>query len=69
MNNFEIRERIDDNNVRIRELMTPSDFVLNNDVAKLLEENKQLQNKCTHEFYKGVCIYCDKKEAQNDSIQ
>ena len=38
MNNFEIRERIDDNNVRIRELMTPSDFVLNNDVAKLLEE-------------------------------
>lgn len=63
MNNLEIRKQIDINNKTIASLMTPNSFVLNNTVANLLEENRQLQSLCNHEFEEGYCVYCDKEEA------
>ena len=62
MNNAEIRQRIDLNNKLIAQSMQPSSFTLNNTIAQLLEENRQLQSQCKHEFEDGFCIYCDKME-------
>lgn len=66
MTNQEIGEIIRENNERIEELMNPNQFVLNNTVAELLEENRALQEQCTHEFEDGFCIYCLKSEGSND---
>lgn len=62
MNNFEIKQRIDQNNKVIQELLTPSSFVLNNTISELLKENEELQKQCKHEFEDGYCIYCYKEE-------
>lgn len=62
MNNAEIRLRINLNNKLISQSMQPSSFTLNNTVAQLIEENRQLQAQCRHEFENGYCIYCDKME-------
>lgn len=62
MNNAEIRQRIDLNNKIISQAIQPNFFTLNNTVADLLEENRQLQAQCKHEFENGYCIYCDKME-------
>lgn len=62
MNNAEIRQRIDLNNKIISQTIQPNFFTLNNTVADLLEENRQLQAQCRHEFENGYCIYCDKME-------
>lgn len=62
MNNAEIRQRIDLNNKIISQTIQPNFFTLNNTVADLLEENRQLQAQCKHEFENGYCIYCDKME-------
>ncbi len=64
MNNIDIRKTIDFNNQRMVEMMQPNIFTLNNSVAQLLAENKQLQDICTHEFEEGYCIYCDKMEEE-----
>lgn len=64
MNGPEIRNRIDYNNKVIGELMTPNFFTLNNAIADLLTENRQLQEECEHEFLNGICIYCDKDEEE-----
>ena len=62
MNGQEIREKINENNRIIQEVMTPDIFTLNGAVSKLLKENKELQAKCEHVFKKGYCIYCDLAE-------
>lgn len=62
MTNDEIKKRIDSNNTVIEQVMTPNKFTLNNTIASLLKENKELQEQCTHEFKDGYCIYCYKKE-------
>ena len=58
MTNLEIKQRIDENNSIIEQLVTPNKFTLNNTVAKLLEENKKLQTQCQHNFINGYCEYC-----------
>ena len=55
MTNLEIKQKIDENNSIIEQLVTPNKFTLNNTVAKLLEENKKLQAQCQHNFIKGYC--------------
>ncbi len=64
MNTVQIKNSIDENNRIIRELMQSNAFTLNNCVAALLEENKQLQKQCPHEYENGYCIYCYKGEEQ-----
>ena len=59
MNGQEIREKINENNRIIQEVMTPNVFTLNNTISVLLKENRELQNKCEHIFENGYCIYCD----------
>ena len=66
MNGLEIRNRIDYNNKIIGELMTPNFFTLNNTVADLLAENRKLQDECSHEFFDGFCIFCDKLEEEEE---
>lgn len=58
MHNIEIKERIDSNNKLIEDLMKPNMFVLNNTIRQLLQENADLQKKCSHEFEGGYCLYC-----------
>lgn len=62
MNNFDIKNKIDENNKIIEECLSPNQFTLNNTIARLLQENKKLQSKCTHNFENGFCIYCYKEE-------
>lgn len=62
MGNLTIKEQIDRNNALIEKIMTPNVFTLNNTVADLLQENAELQKKCTHEFEDGYCVYCYKEE-------
>ena len=62
MTNLEIKQRIDENNSIIEQLVTPNKFTLNNTVAKLLEENKKLQAQCQHNFINGYCEYCHAEE-------
>jgi hypothetical protein len=66
MRGLEIKKRIDENNKIIESLMTPNIFSLNNTIADILSENRELQNNCDHEFEEGFCIYCYKEEGSND---
>jgi hypothetical protein len=58
MTNLERKEKIDLNNKMIENLLTPSQFTLNNTIRELLEENAKLQKECTHNFVDGYCEYC-----------
>lgn len=61
MNGIEIRKRIIENNKLIAE-QPHNIFVLNQKIQKLLDENRQLQELCPHEYDEtGFCIYCDKE--------
>lgn len=62
MNNFDIKNRIEQNNRLIEQLLTPNQFTLNNSVKNLLKENEELQKQCSHEFEDGYCIYCYKEK-------
>ncbi len=64
MTNLEIKQKIDENNSIIEQLVTPNKFTLNNTVAKLLEENKKLQAQCNHNFVGGYCKYCYAEEQE-----
>ena len=60
MDSNAIREKINENNLKIEELLAPSTFVLNKEIYELLKENEELRKQCVHEFDEmGVCIYCD----------
>ena len=43
MQGLEIKRKIDENNKIIESLMTPNIFSLNNTIAELLSENRELQ--------------------------
>lgn len=59
---FEIKLKIDQNNKLIDSLFQPNQFVLNNTIAKLLQENLELQKQCPHFFEDGYCKFCYKEE-------
>jgi hypothetical protein len=62
MTGIEIKEKIAANNKRITELVDPHRFVLNEEISRLLEENRQLRAQCSHKFEDGKCIYCAQEE-------
>lgn len=64
MTGFQIREKIDKNNAAISQSFRPNTFVLDTNIARLVEENKKLQQQCIHKFENGLCIYCDFKEEE-----
>ncbi len=61
-NQIQIKEKIDENNRIIESLLQPNQFTLNNTIAELLNENRELQNQCKHDFQDGYCIYCYKEQ-------
>lgn len=61
MSGPEIKERIEFNN-RVIEEASHSTFTLNKQAHAAMQENKELQKKCPHEFNElGYCIYCNAK--------
>ena len=67
MTQLEIRKKIDENNELMGKLLNPSQFVLNNCIAEILAENRELQKNCHHEFDEdGFCVWCDMMEEVND---
>lgn len=66
MSNQEIHEKIEANNDIIQSIMTPNVYTLNNTVAALIKENRELQKQCTHEFIDGYCHYCYLEEPGRD---
>lgn len=63
MTQLEIRKAIDTNNKIIDTLLTPNQFVLNNEIVRLLQENREYQKKCKHSFVDGYCEFCDMEES------
>ena len=61
MSGNEIKKRIEENDLII-ESQQKEMFILNEKVAKALEENRALRALCPHEYENGVCIYCRKEE-------
>lgn len=62
MSGDEIRKRIIENNKIIEQSLSPT-FILNRAVQQALNENKELQKICQHEYDDlGYCIYCDKEK-------
>ena len=57
MNGQKIRDKIDENNLKIQTLL--DNFVLNPEIQELLAENEELRAQCQHSFKNGVCEYCD----------
>ena len=60
MDGQEIRQKIDDINFQIKEILNK--FVLTEEIKKLAREKGALQAICSHEFKDGFCIYCDVSE-------
>ena len=56
----EIKLKIDQNNLEIELFLKPNQFVLNNKISELMQENASLQEQCPHNFQDGYCIYCYK---------
>lgn len=64
MTGEEIKLKIDQNNLEIEHFLRPNQFVLNNMVAELIDENSKLQAICPHSFKDGFCIYCYKQQEE-----
>ncbi len=62
MTGIDIKNKIDENNKVIENILSPNVFTLNNTVSQLLEENKRLQRQCRHKFEGKYCIYCYKED-------
>ena len=62
MSGKEIRNLIDINNKKIRELSET--FILTDEIKKLLDKNDELRSQCEHNFIDGVCEYCDAFEME-----
>lgn len=60
MNGNEIREKINNNNEKIRKLLDT--FMLTGEIKRLMEDNDELRKQCKHEYIDGVCKYCDEFE-------
>lgn len=60
MNGNEIREKINNNNEKIRKLLDT--FMLTSEIKQLMKDNDELRKQCKHEYIDGVCKYCDEFE-------
>jgi hypothetical protein len=58
----EIFTKIQVKKALIEDLIDPTAFVLNPEIAALEEEINELQNQCNHNYVEGVCEYCGKEE-------
>lgn len=60
----EIKIAIDANLATVQRLVEAGSgqFVLNERVLELLNENTKLAQMCEHEFKNGFCIYCSTKQ-------
>ena len=66
MSNKEIHEKIEANNDIIQSIMSPNIYTLNNTIAALIKENRELQKQCTHEFIDGYWRFCYLEEPGRD---
>lgn len=62
MSGIEIRQKIDENNEKIRKALDK--FVLTDEIQLLMKVNDSLRAKCQHHFVDGICEYCDSFEGQ-----
>lgn len=62
MTQQDIKNKINENNSKIKQLFFSDTFVLNSEMSELLKENEELQKICNHVFSDGFCIYCMKEE-------
>ena len=60
MTRDEIRNKVLFNEMKIKELLNPSIFILQPEVQVLEKEIAELQAQCKHEYVDGVCIVCGK---------
>lgn len=60
----EIREKVDNNNLKIREAVETKFFTLNDSVKVAIEDNYYLRSICKHEFEDGICKWCDAFEGE-----
>ena len=58
MTQYQIYQKIQENNALIKKSVQSDTFVLNEAVVKLLDENRALQKKCHHEFEDKTCKWC-----------
>lgn len=68
MTGEEINQKINENNDRIEQLLVAHNFILNTQVNELIQQNKALQESCSHNFQNGCCKYCYKEEEKNGNI-
>lgn len=63
MTGQEIKTLIDENNLKIEQILTVTSFVLNKEVHRLIEENKALAVLCTNheDDGTGLCKFCLKQ--------
>lgn len=47
---------------QIEDLIDPTTFVLNPEIAKLQKEIDEVRANCKHSFVSGVCEYCGSDE-------
>ena len=67
MTGEQIKLRIEEINHQIREMIMPSFYTLNNGVTILMNEIKDLQKECPHEWDEnGFCIYCNLVKPEED---
>lgn len=67
MTGEQIKLRIEELNSQIREMIMPSFYTLNNGVQDLMNEIKNLQLQCPHEWDEdGFCVYCNKINPKED---
>lgn len=65
MTGEQIKLRIEELNSQIREMVMPNFFTLNKKVTSLMNEIKELQSNCPHQFDNGYCQFCGIKEEDN----
>lgn len=58
----EIKRKIETNNELIEKILDVGQFILNERIVSLAEENDALQKVCPHEYEDGLCIYCSAEE-------
>ena len=67
MTGEQIKLRIEEINHQIREMIMPSFYTLNNGVTVLMDEIKDLQKNCPHEWDEDCfCIYCNLIKPEED---